>query len=366
MTARCGPLHAIQERQGATFRGWQGCLWADGFGDPVGEHRAVRTDAGIWDISPLRKWEFRGPDALAAVDRLFTNDVAGAETGRIRYGLFCDERGAIVNDGTVYRLAYDHLWVFTSRASDREHFERHLAGADVRLESIADAMAAVQLQGPRSRSLLRELAPGLPSLGYFHFHPAPVDVAGVPCWISRLGYTGELGYELFCAPERAESLWRSLLAAGARPYGFAAVETLRIEAGLLLLDADFVSGRTSPFDVSLDPFVRLDKPDFVGRAALTEIAALPPCQLVAVVLDADELPQPGAAVARAGERVGTLTSVCRSPTLGRVIGLARAARRSSGAGERVSVVMPSGAEAPADLRRVPLYDPDKRRPRKGG
>ncbi len=356
------PLQAIQARQGARFMEWQGAAWALDFGDPVAEHHAVRDAAGIWDLSPLRTWELRGPDAAAAGDRLFTNAVGEAPPGRARYGLLCDERGAIVNDAVVFRLAPDRLWLFTSRDADGVHLERHLCG-DVTLEAITDVLAGVGLQGPRGRRILAALTPGLPALPPFALLPAPVDVGGVECLIARLAYGGELGYELFCAPERAEALWLALTAAGARPYGLGAMQTLRIEAGLVLVDADFIPGQTSPFDVSLDRFVRLDKPDLVGRAALAEIAASPPWRLMALTLEGDELPPPGAALVRAGERVGTVTSACRSPTLGGVIGLGRIARACAEPRTRVGVVAAGGGAVPATLAAPPLYDPERRRPR---
>jgi len=165
-------------------------------------------------------------------------------------------------------------------------------------------------------------------------------VGDVECWISRIGYSGELGFELFCAQMDAPGLWRSLVARGARPYGFETVETLRVEAGLLLLGADFVSGRTNPYDVSLDTVIKLDKGDFVGREALAATAATPPRRLVTLVLAGEDVPPRGAGVLHGDRLVGILTSACRSPTIGRVIGLAsvdRAHAAPGGAGLGLSI-----------------------------
>ena len=349
------PLHDLQERHGATFAEFAGGAWADHFGDPPAEHHAVRTGVGVWDISPLRIWEVRGPGAAAAVDRVFTNPVAGAEPGRIRYGALCDAAGAMINDGTVYVLGVERVWVITSLASDGEHLAAHVPGTGP-----AGELAKLQVQGPRSRDLLAELGAPVAGLEYFRVATEPVDVAGVACRLSRIGYSGELGYELFCAPADGERLWTGLVEAGARPYGFAAVETLRIEAGLPLLGAEFVSRRTSPYDLSLDNVVRLDGRPLVGGAALAADAAAPPHRLVALELDGDVVPPRGAALARSGRRVGTVTSACVSPTLRGVIGLAVVDTGAAGDGERVEV----GAERTgAVVRPVPLYDPAKARPR---
>jgi aminomethyltransferase len=356
------PLHAIQERSGGRFIEWQGGLWANDFGDPVAEHRAVRTSVGVWDISLLRRWDFRGAAAAVALDRLFTNEVTSTEPGQIRYGVFCDETGAIVNDGTAYRLAADHFWVFTSRETDLQHFRRHTRAGPGEIAATGDSPAVIQLQGPRSREVLTSLCPTTAGLGYFRFQTAPVPVAGTPCWVSRIGYSGELGYELLCEPAAAEMLWETLTAAGARPYGFSAVNTLRIEAGLVLLDADFRSGRTTPYDVSLDHVVRLDKGEFLGRDALAKIAAAPPRRLVTLLLDGDRVPSSEARVTRDGRVAGTITSACHAPTIGGVVALASVERDLAGAGQRLQAHV-DGQEVAAEVGPVPIYDPEKRRPR---
>lgn len=348
----CSPLHVVQQRQGASFVEWNDWLWADHFGDPVGEHRAVRTDVGVWDISPLRMWEIRGVGVVPAVDAVFTNAVRTCPPGRIRYGALCDSSGAMINDATVYVHGTDRVWIITSRAVDGDHLAQRLG--DVALHE----RGAIQLQGPRSRELLTSLSPAMPALEYFHFSLQTLDVAGVECWVSRIGYSGELGYELFCAPEEAEGLWRSLVDAGARPYGFAAVQTLRIEAGLPLLGAEFHSGRTCPYDVSLDNVVQLELDDFIGRDALARVAEMPPRRLVSLLLGGATVPAHGMCVSLSGRRVGTVTSACASPTLGGVIALAILDADAAGKGNRVKV-----GGVPAVVSSVPPYDPSKRRPR---
>jgi aminomethyltransferase len=189
-----------------------------------------------------------------------------------------------------------------------------------------------------------------------------VRVGGVPCWVSRTGYSGELGYEIFCAPEDAEELWGAVVAAGAKPYGLAAVETLRIESGLVFIGYDYFQRETDPFDVSLDRLIRLDALDFVGKQALEETAKSPPRRMVTLVVEGDEAPEYGAAVTKSGEPAGTLTSPCASPTLGQVIGLAVLETRVAAEGETVEVALGTGT-VPASVAPLPIYDPKKERPR---
>ena len=142
---------------GCEFMEWEGWQWPNHFGDPVAEHQAVRNDVGVWDESPLRKWDFRGPDALRAADRIFTNDMLGLATGQIRYAPFCDADGKMVGDGTVFKFDDGHAWVITALDSDLEHFEQVVDDLDVEIEPITPALPHLQLQGPRSRDLLASL-----------------------------------------------------------------------------------------------------------------------------------------------------------------------------------------------------------------
>ena len=353
----------VQREVGCEFMDWEGWYWPNHFGDPIADHREVREDAGVWDESPLRKWELRGKDALRAADRVFTNDMLGLEIGQVRYGPFCDENGKMVGDGTVFKFADDHAWAITALDSDLDHIHEVVKGIDVAVEPITEQLPHVQLQGPRSRELLAGLTDAdVQGLRYFRFWPDPVEVGGVPCWVSRTGYSGELGYEIFCAPEHAEDLWAAVTGAGARPYGLAAVETLRIESGLIFIGYDYFQHETDPFDMSLDKVIRLDIEDFQGKQALVETAKAPPRRLVTVALEGGEVPEYGAAVTVDGEPIGTLTSPSESPTLGRVFGLAVLETRFADPGTRVDVALGDGT-VPATVETLPIYDPEKRRPR---
>lgn len=353
----------VQRDLGCEFMDWEGWYWPNHFGDPTAEHLAVRQDAGVWDESPLRKWDFRGRDALAAADRIFTNDMLGLEVGQIRYAPFCDENGKMVGDGTVFKLADDRAWVITALDSDLEHFGEVARGLDVAMEPITGQLPHVQLQGPRSRELLAGLTDAaVDGLRYFRFWPEQVQVGGVPCWVSRTGYSGELGYEIFCAPEHADELWGALTAAGARPYGLAAVETLRIESGLIFIGYDYFQHETDPFDMSLDKVIRLDTGDFHGKAALQETAKSPPKRMVTLVVDGDQVPEYGAAVTKDGEPAGTLTSPGESPTLGKLIGLAVLDASLARNGQTVDVAV-GESTARATVDSLPIYDSEKTRPR---
>jgi aminomethyltransferase len=353
----------VQRQLGADFMDWEGWYWPNHFGDPVAEHIAVRNDVGVWDESPLRKWDFRGPDALKAADLVFTNDMVGLEVGQVRYAPFCDENGKMVGDGTVFKFADDAAWVITALDSDLDHFQAVVAGLDVQMTPMTERLPHVQLQGPRSRELLAGLCDeDVTGLRYFRFWPHQVNVGGAPCWVSRTGYSGELGYEIFCDPVHAGSLWEALTEAGAQPYGLGAVETLRIESGLIFIGYDYFQHETDPFDMSLDKVIRLDKGDFCGRAALEQTAKSPPRRMVTLVVEGSDVPEYGAAVTKDGEAAGTLTSPCESPTLGKVIGMAVLEARFAGKGTKVDVALGEGTVS-ATVDDFPLYDPGKVRPR---
>jgi aminomethyltransferase len=353
----------VQRDLGCEFMDWEGWYWPSHFGDPIAEHHAVRRDVGIWDESPLRKWDFRGTDALAAADRIFTNDMLGLEVGQVRYAPFCDENGKMVGDGTVFKFAEDSAWVITALDTDLDHFQDVVGGMDVSIEPITERLPHVQLQGPRSREVLAGLTDAdVERLAYFRFWPQQVQVGGLPCWVSRTGYSGELGYEIFCDPDHAESLWEVLTGAGTKPYGLAAVETLRIESALIFIGYDYFQRETDPFDMSLDKVIALDKADFHGKAALQKTAKSPPRRMVTLVLEGSEVPEYGAAVTRDGEPAGTLTSPCESPTLGKVIGLGVLETPVARKGESIDVALGEGT-ATATVDDLPIYDPGKTRPR---
>lgn len=351
-------------RAGAEFVEWEGCLWASHFGDPTREHHAVRQHVGIWDLSPLRKWEFRGPEALRAADYIFTPDLRHLGPGQIRYAPFCDADGRMMGDATVFHMGEGRLWTFTARDEDGEHFRAVVSGFDVAVEPITDQLACLQVQGPGAREFLRPFVPDIARLPYFRFWPEPVPVAGRSCWVARVGYSGELGFELFCRSAESEGLWDALLASGGVPYGLAATETLRIEAGLILLGRDYVPHRSNPYDVSLDGLVRLGKDRFIGQEALRTIATNPPRRLVTILVEGnpDTIPPAGTPVQRKGGTVGMVTSSCWSPTFGTVLALGVVDRSTAEDGSSVRLPSPRG-ELSGTMRTAPMHDPERARAR---
>jgi aminomethyltransferase len=357
---------SVQRRiPGARFIRWQGWEWIAGFAaGPASEHDAVRRACGVWDKSPLQKWAVTGPQALLAADRFFTNDMRSMQPGQVRYGAFCDDDGRMLGDGTVFALAADRCWVITALETDGDALCEAADGLEFDIRNVTAEAPNLQLQGPDSRSVLGQLTNvDAASLRYYHCTPEPIDVAGEPVLVARCGYSGELGYELYCRPSSAERLWDAILATGrVTPYGLDAVETLRQEAGLIFIGRDYLVGETSPYEVNLDRVVRLEKPEFRGRDALRRIAAAPPRRLITLLVDGDEVPSHGAAVTHAGVAVGDVRSACLSPTLGRVIALAVLDAKLIATGLSVGVATDHGVVA-ATVTEFPVYDPEKLRPR---
>ncbi|MGH2679954.1 MAG: aminomethyltransferase family protein [Actinomycetota bacterium] len=356
-------FHEIMAKTAAGFMEEAGWFWVTGFGDPEGEYRAVREGVGVWDVSPLNKWDFRGPDAVEAAQRVHSNDVLGMGAGQVRYGAFLDEDGLLVDDGTVFRHADDHLWVCTNGLDHEAYFADATKGLDVGIEYIAPDLPHLQVQGPRSRDTLQPLTDAdLGALGYFRFLPETVQVGGVPVWLSRTGFSGELGYELFTKPEHAEDLWTVIEGTGAVPYGVDVVEPLRIEAGMVVTDYDYEGHQRTPYDLGLDRLVALDAEGaFMGKTALRDVAAAPPNRFKTLRLEGETLPEYGATVRKDGEEVGVLTSPATSPTFG-PIGLAILRSDVATDGTRVDVALGEGTTG-ATVDVLAILDPEKRRPR---
>ncbi len=356
------PFYDIAASLGATFMEESGWYWTEGFGDPDAEYHGVRDDLGVWDVSPLNKWEFTGPDSLAAAQRIHTGNILGLEVGQVRYGALCDAEGLMIDDGTVFRLE-DRVWVMTNGPGHAEHFAEVTDGLDVAIEAITLTMPHLGLQGPRSRDALVPLCESdIAALRYFRFLPEQTSVGGVPCFVSRTGFGGELGYELFCRPEHAADLWDVAVSKmNARPFGVGVLESLRVEAGLVVLDYDYAPHERTPYDLSFDRFVALGSAKFLGCEALESIAADPPRRLKTLRIEGDVLPDYGVEVTQNGERAGTLTSPASSPRFGQ-IALAILDTGASGDGERVEVSL-GDSTVPATVAPLAIYDPEKKRPR---
>ncbi|HXG41087.1 MAG TPA: aminomethyltransferase family protein, partial [Candidatus Limnocylindrales bacterium] len=354
------------------WREWAGLVAAAQYADGHDiEYAAIREAAALIDVSPLYKVRLRGPDALRLVDRVIVRDASRLDVGRVFYTCWCDDDGKVIDDGTVACVAPDEIrWT----AADPQYrwLRLNAAGLDVEIEDVTESLAALAVQGPLSRAVVEAaIGESLADLGYFRCRSATVrtaDGSRVAVDVSRTGYTGDLGYELWIPAADAPAVWDALVAAGepyrARPVGLAALDVARLEAGLILLEVDYTSSRRalvadqtySPFEIGLGRLVDLRKPSFVGRRALVAEQARggPPRRLVGLVLDWPAIealyaehglpPVAPAAVDRSptpvfdatGRQVGRLTSHGWSPLLKQVIGLASVGAAHAAIGTRLA------------------------------
>jgi len=291
------------------------------------EHEAVRTRAGLFDVSHMGELLVEGPNAAGEVDGLVTNDVSRLESGQALYTVCCNEAGFILDDLIVYRLRSDRVMVVCN-ASNRKKIASHFASRlaqDVSFEDASDRLALLALQGPQASQILA--ACGAPStaieLGSFELTEA--RVGPVEAWVARTGYTGEDGFELFCSSDDAVTLWRALLAAGSShglaPVGLGARDTLRLEARLMLYGND-ITEETHPFEAGLGWVVKLDREDFVGRDALRKIKERGlERRLVGFEMTGRGIARHGYPIVVGANQVGTVTSGSPGPTVGKNIGL---------------------------------------------
>jgi len=363
VSSRETAFHPITSTKAAGFMEEAGWFWVTNYGDTDAEYRAVRDGVGMWDLSPLNKWEFRGPDAVEAAQRVNTNDIAGMRDGQVRYGAFVDVDGLLIDDGTIYRHAPEHLWVCTNGDDRFDYFTDAAKGLDVAIRYIAPELPSMQIQGPKSRDLVRSLTDApVDELKYFTFFPQQATFGGVPVWLSRTGFSGELGYEVFLEPSHAPQLWEAVEGAGATPYGVDIIEPVRVETGMIVTDYDYEAHQRSPFDLGLDRVVKLDGAgEFMGKEKLREIAADPPNRFKTIRLEGDALPEYGAAITKDGEEIGVLTSPAESPRYGN-LGLAIIRTDMAVDGETVEVDAEGGSIG-GTIDVLAIHDPEKRRPR---
>ncbi len=334
------------------WREWSGYYASSVYADAHDiEYNAIREAAALIDVSPLYKYQVSGPDALRLVDRVVTRDATKLAVGGVIYTPWCDEHGKVVDDGTIHRLD-EQLFRWTAADPQLRWLRQNSAGLDVTITEETEATAALALQGPLSRAIL-EAATGESFADLRYFRRRPAKVGKVKVDVSRTGYTGDLGYELWIPTDGAVKVWDALMSAGAayaiRPAGMLALDVVRLEAGLILLEVDYTSARHamnpeqnySPGEIGLGRLVSFDKGDFVGRLALEREAAAggPARRLVGLQLDwydiealydaqglppaispsVDRAPVP---VFAAGRQVGRATSHGWSPILKQAIALA--------------------------------------------
>ncbi|MGB3634410.1 MAG: glycine cleavage system aminomethyltransferase GcvT [Rubrobacteraceae bacterium] len=355
---RYTPLYEEHKSLGAKlvdFAGYEMPVQYEGI---KAEHKAVREHAGLFDVSHMGEAVFRGPDAEKAVQRLVTRDVSRQEEGQAGYCAVCYEDGGTVDDVIVYKRPDDFLVVVnaSNRDKDLKHFRENIEDLDVELTDESDDWALLALQGPEAVAMLQNFTEeDLSSIKPFRFVEGKID--GAPAILSRTGYTGEDGFELYVGPDDAPGIWRKLVEAGASPAGLGARDTLRLEAGMCLYGNE-LDPETTPLEAGIGFAVHLDKEEeFVGQSALKEEKE----QGLRKKLVGFNLEERGIArhdhVVKAGEEtVGKVTSGTMSPTLNEAIGLALVAPNVE---DRFEVEI-RGRRIPAHTVQVPFYKREKR------
>ena len=353
------------------------------------EYNAIRNAAALIDISPLFKYRLTGKDATRLVDRVITRDMRKVSVGQVIYTPWCDEHGKVIDDGTVSRLE-ENVYRWTAADPSLRWFTQNAIGLDVQIEDISETTAALALQGPTSARLLKSIVKDadIANLKYFRATKATID--GVRVEISRTGYTGDLGYEIWVDADQALHLWDLLVERGRpfdiKPAGMLALDVARIEAGLLLIDIDFNSSKKaliedqkySPFEMGLGRLVHLDKSRFVGQQALIEESKRGAAKkIVGLEIDWTEVERRYEAVGlppavspiasrvavplfSGGKQIGKATSTTWSPVLKKMIALATVQREDAKTGSTIEIEITVEAvrhRVPAKVTSTPFYNP---------
>jgi glycine cleavage system T protein (aminomethyltransferase) len=355
------------------------------------EYNAIRNAAALIDVSPLYKYRISGRDATKLVDRIVTRDLRKVSVGQVIYTPWCDERGKVIDDGTVSRLE-ENVYRWTAADPSLRWFGQNALGMQVEIEDISETLASLALQGPTSGRLLRAVADAeIDKLKYFRVTRGSIQ--GVPVEISRTGYTGDLGYEIWMAWDDAPRVWDALMEKGrafdVRPAGMLALDVARIEAGLLLIEVDFRSSKIaliesqkySPFEMGLGRLVSLDKERFVGQRALSQENRRGPArQIVGLEIDWNAVeklyeavglaPQAPAAASRVAvpvyrQRVqtGKATSTTWSPVLKKYIALATVEFQDAAPGTELQMEITVEAvrhRVPATVVKTPFFNPARK------
>ena len=386
--SRTAPLVRAQ-----TWRRWAGYQMASAYDpQPDREYAAIRNAAALIDVSPLYKYLLTGRDAARLLDRMITRDMTKLSVGQVYYTPWCDAAGKVIDDGTVSRLA-ESTYRLTSADSSLRWLHMNAVGMDVRIEDVSERVGALSLQGPLSRAVLQQVCPSdLKTLKYFRV--IQTSVAGVAATVSRTGYTGDLGYEIWVDAARAEPLWDALMAAGT-PFGIApagvwAMDVARIEAGLIMLDVDYFSShhaliedqKSSPYEINLGWAVSAAKGPFNGRRALAaERARGAAWGFVGLEVSWDSFARlfaehrlaphlsnvawrTSAPVYVAGRQAGYASSGCWSPLLKQSLALAhlRSPHFAPGTAVEMEVTVEHVRHrAAATVRKLPFFDPERKK-----
>jgi len=395
MTLRTTPFHprTAPLMEGQAWRRWAGYVVASAYElSHDREYHAIRNAAALFDVSPLYKYLITGPDARRLLDRVVTRDVAKCRVGQVLYTPWCDAEGKQIDDGTISRLR-EETYRLTAADPNLRWLHLNAAGLSVTIEDVSDRTAALSLQGPTSRAILEAAAQiDLAKLRFFHLTDG--TIRGIPVTISRTGYTGDLGYEIWVDAGQALPLWDALIETGTpygiTPAGMLALDVARIEAGLLLIEVDYFSSRhaliesqkSSPFELGLGWTVALDKERFNGKAALAQEKQRGPAwQFTGLAVDWDSLERLYAEVGLPprlptvawrtsvpvysnGRQVGYATSGGWSPLLKQYLALAHLEAPVARAGTAVRMeitVEHRRKQAAARVTPLPFFNPDRKR-----
>ena len=376
------------------WRDWSGYIAASLY-EPLHdrEYYSIRNSAALIDVSPLYKYDIHGADAARLVDRIITRHAAASIVGQVFYTPWCDDDGKVIDDGTVTRLDKDHFRI-TAAEPNLAWFQDCAYGMQVQIRDVSADLAALALQGPKSSEILQRTLSDIDITALKYYHSTPACLKDIPLYVSRTGYTGDLGYELWIAPDRALDLWDTLLkngdAYGITPAGMLALDVARIEAGLVMIQVDYISSRksliedqkSSPYEIGMGWAVDLMKKEFIGRKALaTEKnrgskwlltgVDVEWTSLESIYAKFDLTPRVAGRASRSavpvykdGRQVGQMTSHTFSPVLKKYIGIATVERKYAGFGSRVSVevtVEYTRQKADAKLVKLPFYNPPRKR-----
>jgi aminomethyltransferase len=351
------PLYDTHKALGAKlvpFAGWE--MPVQYAGGILAEHHAVRTSAGVFDVSHMGEFEITGPDRNALVNRVTCNDVSALEAGGVQYSAILTPEGTFVDDCTVYRFD-DKLMIVVNASNVARawaHIVKQKGGANVRLKDISGEVGLLALQGPTAQALLQPLTDTrLDDIRYYHFDVG--KVAGAQCFISRTGYTGEDGFELYCRDRDTVALWTALADAGAKPIGLGARDSLRLEMGYALYGND-IDDTITPLEAGLGWIVKLDKGSpFMGDKALREQKRRGVTRkLVGFQLEGRGFPRHGYPVYHDGRDVDVVRSGTMSPSLGQAIGTTYLPADAAKIGTRLEVEC-RGERIPAEVVKRPFY-----------
>ena len=331
-------------------------------GGIIAEHMAVRRACGLFDVSHMGEVLYTGSDALQNLNHLLTNDFTGMADGQVRYSPMCAEDGGTIDDLIVYRYGPEKYLVVVNAANRQKDvaWMRSQLFGDAVLEDISDTVAQLALQGPQAPAILKKLAgeEAIPQK-YYHFVPR-ATVGGIPCMVSRTGYTGEAGYELYLANRDAPRMWDKLLEAGADlgliPCGLGARDTLRLEAAMPLYGHE-LSAEITPLEAGLDFAVKLGKEDFIGRAALVEKGE-PAIRRVGLRVPGRGIIREEAPVFAGNVQIGRTTSGTMLPFVGYAGAMALVDTAYAAPGTQVEAEV-RGRRVPAEIVPLPFYKSQK-------